>query len=163
MSAWSEEDFQQRCHRRAAELGQPLRKLLDREGLGHDTMDVQTSRRVTTLEKIARALHWSLAEVMGFSVLGRISPDLLEIAFNTAQEALLTHLPPGDPSSSRRVIRTAARVYNVLHAAQSDGSPIDAAMLAAIRRTIVEVWGAEDAGGPAAVVPNLDPDKRGAG
>jgi hypothetical protein len=141
---WSEEEFQRRCQQRAAELGEPLRKLLDRVGLGHDTMDRPSSRRLTTLRKIALALRWTLPELMGFSALGRVSPDLLEIAHNTAQEALRAHLPPGDPGNSRRVIRATARVYNVLQAAQSDGTPIDEHVLSTIRRTIGEIWAGED-------------------
>jgi hypothetical protein len=141
---WSEDEFRRRCQQRAAELGKPLRKLLDQVGLGHDTMDRQPGRRIVTLQKIAQALDWSLAEVMGFAEPGRVSPDLLEIAHNTAQDALRAHLPPGNPGNARRIIRATARVYNVLQAAQSDGAPIDEHILAAIRRTFGEIWAAED-------------------
>jgi DNA-binding Xre family transcriptional regulator len=75
---WSETDFRARCRQRAAELGKSHRKLMAEHGIGHDTLDKTPSagRRIDTLEKIGIALDWSLAEVLGFDVPGKISLHL---------------------------------------------------------------------------------------
>jgi hypothetical protein len=137
---WSEEQFKARITARAAELDQPLRKLLAKVGLGHDTIDKLPSsgRRIDTLERIAEALQWSLAEVMGFNVLGGISIELSERAFVAAERAL--ELLPSAARTRGNLVAAHAHLYDRLAARQRDGRPITDEIVDAYVEMLAQAW-----------------------
>lgn len=144
MTAWSESAFRARLVARAAELGKPLRVLLAEGGIAHDTIDKipSSGRRIDTLEKIAAALQWSLAEVMGFNVLGRISLELSQMAF-AAAERVIARLPRA-LQQREKLIAAHAHIYDVLVDRQRDGQPIDEATLSACEQMLIRAWEAAD-------------------
>jgi hypothetical protein len=145
--AWSETAFRARLKERAIELGKPLRALLADAGIGHDTIDKEpaSGRRVDTLEKIATAFQWTLAEVMGHDVLlGRISLELSQMAFASAHR-VIARLPV-DAQTDERLIEAHAHIYDVLVARQREGEPNDATHLASIEQMLVRAW--ENAASP---------------
>jgi hypothetical protein len=119
--ALSEKAMLARCEARAAELGQPLRLLLKAVGLGHDTLskDVQT-RQVSTLERVAAALHWTLADVLGFP--SGIDVAILARALDTA-ETVVAGLPRVLQTHERRVLAI-AHFYDLIAARQREGEPV---------------------------------------
>jgi hypothetical protein len=137
---WSETAFRARLKTRAAELGKPLRVLLAEAGIGHDTIDKvpASGRRIDTLEKIATAFQWSLAEVMGFNMLGRISVELLQTAFTSA-ERVVSRLPRA-AQTRERLIEAQAHLYDVLAARQLDGHEIDESTLRALEEMLIRAW-----------------------
>jgi hypothetical protein len=138
--AWSEEALKARLVARAAELGKPLRVLLAESGIGHDTLDKlpASGRRIDTLERIATAFGWSLAEVMGFNVLGRIDLELSQRAF-AAAERVIERLPRGT-HIRERLVEAHAYIYDALAARQRDGRPIDDATLTAYEEMLIRAW-----------------------
>jgi hypothetical protein len=128
---WSEEAFRARLDARADELGRPLRQLLIEGGLGHDTVEKipANSRLVSTLEKIAAAVGWTLPEVMGFGVLTGLSVELSEMAWDAAERVL--ERAPAEARTRRTLVMLHARLYDALAARQRDGRPIDDEILAA--------------------------------
>jgi hypothetical protein len=144
--AWSETALRARLKARAAELGKPLRALFIEAGIGHDTIDKvpASGRRIDTLEKLATAFEWSLAEVMGFNVLGRISLELSEKAFATA-ERVISRLRR-DEQTREHLIAAHAYIYDALAARQREDRPIDDATLLAYEEMLIRAWEGE---GPA--------------
>jgi hypothetical protein len=136
VSGWSEEAFQARLEARARELGQPLSKLLANIGLGHDTLKRNVgARRLDTLERIAGALGWSLAEVMGFNP--RIDIKLSGEAFAAAQR-MLARLPK-EAQTDDNFVWAHACIYDLLSARLREGRlPDDPALRVEILQTIVE-------------------------
>lgn len=138
--AWSEEAFRARLVARAAELGKSLRVLLGEAGIGHDTIDKlpASGRRIDTLEKVATAFGWSLAEVMGFNVLGRIDLELSQKAF-AAAERVIERLPRG-AHTREYLVAAHAYIYDALAVRQRDGRPIDDATLTAYEEMLIRAW-----------------------
>ncbi len=136
--ASSEEEFRARVVARAAELGRSVRSVLIEAGVALDILDkVPTSgRRVDTLAKIAGALQWTLPQLMGFGVLGRISEDIVAHALTSARRGL-RQVP--DAEEVEAAVVTFA--LNVLLALRQDGRPIDASALDMLERAIAEAWG----------------------
>jgi transcriptional regulator with XRE-family HTH domain len=64
---WSDKDFRERITARAEELGMTVSTLLENAGVSRETYYKvpTTGRRIDTIEKIAGACHWTLAEAMG--------------------------------------------------------------------------------------------------
>ena len=118
MKSWSEQAFQERIEARAQELGQPLSKLLEGAGLGHDTLKRNVgARRLDTLEKIATALNWDLADVMGFNT--GIDRTLSAEAF-AAAERVVSRLPPAE-QNRENLIAAHADIYDLLVARRREG------------------------------------------
>jgi hypothetical protein len=145
--AWSETAFRARLKARAAELGQPYRVLLAAAGIGHDTIDKEpaSGRRIDTLEKIAVAFRWSLAEVMGINALGRIDLQLLKEAFASAKR-VLGHLPRS-AQTDEHLVAAQAYIYDALAARQRDGREMDnatlKATLTAYEEILIRAWEGE--------------------
>ena len=140
--AWSEEALKRRLVARAAELGTTVAHLLQAAGLQRDAFRndrvPKTGRRIDTLENLATACKWSLAEVMGFDVLNRVQPRLLEDAFGCAEQALEQVLAP---EQQKAVIWTVTgRIYDVLAQAERDGNPVDETGKRLIVKVIVAEW-----------------------
>jgi hypothetical protein len=138
--AWSEDDFRKRADARAEELGTPLRKLLIDAGVGHDTLDKvpASGRRIDTLVKVAQALRWTLADVMGHNMLGRISRELSAKAFVSA-ERILARLP-GEAQTRENLVQLHADIYDALAGRQRDGRPIDDETLRAYEEALIAAW-----------------------
>jgi hypothetical protein len=138
--AWSEEEFRKRIEGRAEEFGAPLRKLLADAGIAHDTIDkVPTSgRRIDTLERIAAALRWTLPDVMGFNMLGRISRELSAKAFVSA-ERVLAHLS-SDAQTRENLVQLHADIYDALAARHRAGRPFDDETLRAWEEILIASW-----------------------
>lgn len=151
---WSEAALKGRLKARAAELGKPLRQLLAEAGVGHDTIDKvpAAGRRIDTLEKLARACEWSLEEIMGFSMLGRISLELSQMAFTTA-ERVLARLPR-EAQTRERLIAFHAYIYDALSACRREGRPLDAATLTAYEQILIHAW---EGVGPRSAGPAAEP------
>lgn len=134
---WSEEAFRARLDARAAELGKPLRQLLIDGGLGHDTVDKipTNSRLVSTLEKIATAVGWTLPEVMGLGVLAGLSVELSEKAFVIAERVL--ERAPAEVRTRQTLIRLHARLYDAMAARERDGRPVDDEILLAYEEMLI--------------------------
>lgn len=138
--AWSEEALRVRLEARAKEIGVPLRKLLADAGIGHDTIDKApaSGRRIDTLERVAVALRWTLADVMGFNMLGRISRELSAEAFASA-EKILARLP-SDANTRENLVQLHADIYDALVARQRDGRPFDDETLRAYEEHSIAAW-----------------------
>jgi hypothetical protein len=134
---WSEEAFRVRLNARAAELGKPLRQLLIEGGLGHDTVDkIPTgSRKVSTLEKIAVAVGWTLPEVMGFSAPLGLSVELSEKAFAVAERVL--ERAPIEAQTRQTLILLHARLYDALAVRVREGRPADDEILLAYEEMLI--------------------------
>lgn len=143
---WSEEAFQARLEARARELGQPLNKLLANIGLGHDTLKRNVgARRLDTLDKIAGALGWSLAEVMGFNA--RIDVKLSGEAFAAAQR-VISRLPK-EAQSDETFVWAHACIYDLLSARRREGRLSDdpalrAEILRSYEEMLVASWEGRD-------------------
>jgi len=87
---WSDKEFRERVALRAKAIGKSKRQILVAAGLALDTLEKipARGRRLDTLEKISTALGWSLAETMGHDVIGRVTPELLGVAFGIANRGL---------------------------------------------------------------------------
>lgn len=87
--AWSDADFCERVVRRCEELGLSQRQVLKAAGVAHDYLQTTPAhgRRIDTVEKVATALDWSLADILGLSVNARIDGELLFYAYDDAQQA----------------------------------------------------------------------------
>jgi len=150
MPVWSEKAFQQRVALRAQQLGQPLKVLLAQQGVGHDTVQRNVgSRSIKTLERIAAALKWDLAEVIGYP--GLINRELSWLAASAA-ERILTRLPEDARTLDLRT-QAHADIYDLLIARRREGRwPTDTAaraeILAAYEEMMVQAWYGRDAIGP---------------
>jgi hypothetical protein len=138
-SAWSEEDFRKRVQARAVELGTSVRQILIAAGVALDLLDKRpvSGRRIDTLEKLARACNWSLAELMGHDVFDRISEDLLVEAFKIAREGL-RYVADAEDAMPTAV----AQVYNVLADRRRDGQVIDDTVRSTLVAAIAAGFGA---------------------
>jgi|SRR6516162_351150 len=126
---WSDKEFRERVALRAKAIGKSKRQILVAAGLALDTLEKipARGRRLDTLEKISTALGWSLAETMGHDVIGRVTPELLGVAFGIANRGLRYR-----PHDEATVIEITARVYNILADHQRDGIVIDQKMIAMV-------------------------------
>ena len=134
---WSDDAFRARIARRASEIGKTLRQVLKEAGIAHDAIEKipVSGRRVDTLERLAAALDWSLAQVMGYDPSPWVTPELLKMATQVTRQALRSH-----PHDDDTAIEITARVYNVLAARQRDGVPTTEETLQAIAAYISSEW-----------------------
>lgn len=118
---WSDKEFRERVSRRARALGKSKRQVCIEAGIALDTLEkIPTSgRRIDTLSKLAAALDWSLAEIMGHPAGERVTAELLGRAFAIAKRGL------GRNDDQGRLIGTTARVYNLLADRRRAGLPLD--------------------------------------
>ncbi len=137
---WSDNDFRNRVKARAAELNRSVRSLLLEAKVALDIFEKEPSsgRRIDTLEKIADACGWSLAQVMGFSVFDQIEVELLEIAFQVTHRGLRAM-----PDREAVFVRALAHVYNTLSARKRDGLPIDETVLSTIEGMLSTGWASQ--------------------
>ncbi len=114
---WSEDAFRQRVLDRAEELGITLPQLFSEAGLSHDWLRHNaTTRKIDTLEKLAKQLNWSLSEIMGYSM--RIDSDLSALAFSAARR-MMGKLPAWARTDENRVAAHAT-VYDLLIGLKED-------------------------------------------
>jgi hypothetical protein len=134
---WSEQALQTRIRRRAAELGIPVRDLLTAAGMAPDAFShpPRTSRRIDTIEKLARAADWSLAEAMGFE---EVSTAVLQMALEIMRRGLRDAKLPTEMEAE--IVRT---VYDLLTKRRREGQPIDPNVTSALEEMIYRtyVWG----------------------
>jgi len=142
---WSEAGLKERVQKRAREIGKSLADVLAEAGMGHDTLDraAPVGRRVDTLDKLARGLDWSLAEVMGFEVFGRTDPGLLKEAFEIAQRVLRNHPAARDDD----LFFLTASVLDTLTARKRDGDDIES-IKAAVEDAFTRSWSPPPQSGP---------------
>jgi hypothetical protein len=84
---WSNADFQDRIERRAAELGKRITRIERDGGMGEGAVRNTANPTVGTLIKLAAALDWSLAEVMGFENHSAPNRETLRQAIVVAEDA----------------------------------------------------------------------------
>lgn len=138
MAEWSEEAFEARVRARARELGTPLAQCLEEAGLGHDTLlRNPKSRRLDTLLRLAGALRWSLAEIMGFA-----DPDRnlsLELMSHTVAivDGVLKELPTDAPVNRARLFKL---VYDGLLRRQREGRAFDEEVIRDWQTLLVKSW-----------------------
>lgn len=118
MNSWSEEEFRSRVERRAVDLGRSLRSVMRQAGLSEDYLKrpAQSGRRIDNLARIAVALDWSLAEVLGIEFAAPmlvLDVDILERALFVAIMAIGDNVPFG-PEWRKVVARASARAYDLL-------------------------------------------------
>lgn len=87
--AWSDREFCERVARRCAELGRSQRQVLKAAGVAHDYLQTTPAhgRRIDTLEKVAQAIDWTLADVLGLSVSARLDGEVSLYAYHDTQQA----------------------------------------------------------------------------
>jgi hypothetical protein len=135
--AWSDEEFRARVIARAAELGENLNMLLDRAGAREAFQKKPaTGRRIDTLEKIAEACKWTLAEAMGFS--GPTNCDWLERAYAGAERVIAAL--PAWARTRRLLIEAQAYLYDEMRDHLQNGDPVDDKYLRACERTLIRAW-----------------------
>lgn len=120
---WDEEAFQARIMERARALGiNSARKLMTVAGISENTFDKVPGlqgRTYNTIEAIANAVGWTVAEAIGQGW----SESLLELAIETALNAVGTR-DRGELSAA--IVST----YDVLSSMVADGHPIDGSVIA---------------------------------
>jgi hypothetical protein len=116
---WSETDFRARVRARASELGKSWPQVADEAGVHPSTISHAGAggRLTATLENIARALDWSLCEILGCG----ISLPHLERAVRAVTQSR-SGLTPERAS-------LVARVYETILARERDGKPVDESYL----------------------------------
>lgn len=120
MAGWSEEAFRARVRARAKELNRPLAQALERAELGHDTLLREPKgRRVDSLERLAVALDWELADIMGFRQ-QRTNHRLLRLAADAADEVLAKL--PQHARTRDRLIKIQADIYDTLVLVTPEGT-----------------------------------------
>jgi len=134
---WSEQNFQERIRRRAAELGVTVRDRLVAAGMAPDAFShpPRTSRRIDTVEKLGRVCGWSLAEAMGFE---EVSTHVLTMALEIMRRGLRDAKLPTEQEAE--IVRT---VYDLLTKRRREGQPIDPNVTSALEEMIYRtyVWG----------------------
>lgn len=152
--AWSEDEFRARVTARAAELGETINSLLERAGVLEAFRKTPSSgRRIDTLEKIAQACKWSLAEVMGFSE--PLDIDLLIQAYDSSAN-IVAGLPIWARTTRVRV-SAQAYIYAELIDCRQNGIVVDAAHLEACERMLIRAW--EQRGNPEAPGSGMPPKR----
>lgn len=137
--AWSEEQFRARVVERAAELGRSVRSVLLEAGVALDILDkVPTSgRRVDTLEKIARALGWSLSQMMGFDDVARVTGEIMDQVLAITRRILRHHTDADEAEGT-----VSAMVLNAIQDYRRDGHLLDARAGAMLEAAIAAAWDA---------------------
>jgi hypothetical protein len=135
---WNEENFKERVTERARELNKSLRSVLISAGLAHETFQkvpVQ-GRRVDTLIKLAKALDWTLADIMGWEMIGRVDVELLILSYKTAVRGMRYVSNP----TKEAELEVTARIYNVLADRQRAGETIDQNVLDGLAAYVASEW-----------------------
>lgn len=118
MADWSDDAFRERVHQRARELDIPLAEVLRQAGLSQHFLQAAVhGRRIESLEKLARALGWSFAEIMGCQT--RIDVRISALAFEGAN--LLLDRIPAWGRTEELLIDTHANLYDYLMHRQQEG------------------------------------------
>ncbi|HSR76410.1 MAG TPA: hypothetical protein VLN57_07465 [Xanthobacteraceae bacterium] len=125
--AWSDELFRIRVAKRCKQLGRSQRAVLKDAKLAHDFLHVVPahSRRVDTLEKIAKALDWSLPEVMGLELIGQADVELMIKTVYVARK-VVSYLFEPNAELEAQILTS---IYNILLDRQHAGQPIDQPIL----------------------------------
>jgi hypothetical protein len=140
--AWSDEEFRARIVARAAELGISLAGLLEAAGVSREVFyKVPISgRRIDTLEKIAAACNWTLAEVMGLEE--RPSVELMELALASARR-VMAGLPKW-ARTEQLFAHALTYLYDELVGLRRTGVSPTAEHLKACERILIHAWGSRD-------------------
>jgi hypothetical protein len=116
---WSETKFRERVRARAQELGKSWPQVASAAGVHPSTLSNpgKSGRLVNKIEDIAKALDWSLCEILGCGM----SLPHLERAVRVVSQSRsgLT------PERSRLVVRA----YEVILAREREGKPVDQSYL----------------------------------
>jgi hypothetical protein len=140
MATWSDEQFCKRVIERLRELGVSQRQVLKEAGLAHDYLQNPPAhgRRLDRIVKLATALNWSLAEIMGLGLNTKVDVNLLTIAYNRTKQAL------GDAQDRdpKQFTNLQALIYNRLLARRADGLVVDDEKFL---DGIVEIWAEQQA------------------
>jgi hypothetical protein len=140
---WSEEKFRERVAARAAELGYTTNALFEPLGLAESFRKTPVNgRRLDTLEKIAQACQWSLAELIiestGFTLFA-VNYDLLLEAYLDAQN-VVAELPAWAQTDPRVLVRAQAAIYQEFEDYRREGTELDAERRALCRRMLIRAW-----------------------
>jgi hypothetical protein len=117
--SWSETDFRERVRARARELGKSWPEVASSAGVHPTTLSNpgKGGRLINKIEDIARALDWSLCEILGCG----ISVPHFERAVRTVSQSR-SGLTPERAS-------LVARVYETILAREREGKPVDQSYL----------------------------------
>ena len=133
---WSEDRIRERLRRRASERGISLTRLFQETGVGHNFMSYTGSPRVDSLDKLAKALNWTLPELLGCRT--AVDVEISTLAFRGADD-MRERLPPWARTPDN-YIQAHATIYDLLIARQNEGRlPTDTARRVEILRDYVEL------------------------
>lgn len=139
-SPWTEEGMKERCTRRAQELGKTLSQVLSEAGMGHDTLDriPPQGRRTDTLNKLARKLDWSLAQVMGIATYVPLDGAILKQISELTHRVLSSYIKSRARNWSLpdEYYDEMAAILNLVMARQANGRTVDAGFLDGIEATL---------------------------
>jgi hypothetical protein len=123
MASWSDAEFCKRVVRRCDDLGKSQREVLRGAGLAHDylTNPPAHGRRLDRIVKLAEALDWSLAEIMGLSLTVKGDVKLFTTALLTARKATVNVRPLKDET----LARVQTTIYNMLVQRRAEGLAVD--------------------------------------
>lgn len=121
---WDEAAFQKRVRARLAVIGKSATGAMRDVGEAewHILKSPKNGRRIDSFIKIARALDWTLAELLGVEPPGRADPRLLEYALTIAQERIPRRL--FGAANRQAVAEAAATVYEFLAGRVARGEPV---------------------------------------
>lgn len=138
-TTWFEAAFRARITTRAEELQLSLRSVLLDAGLSPETLDKPPvgARRIETLERLAGALDWSLAEIMGLAP-PSVDGETLELAFLAAER--VTQLTRRPDLERRLFCQLAAGFYNTIATRRRDGQTVDSEVIELMAQAVAEVW-----------------------
>lgn len=130
---WDEGAFQARVRARLEELGKSKTGALRDIDAGEDLLrrEPKQGRRVDSLYKIARALDWTLVELLAIkpAVEARCDTQILEFAVRVAMERIPRRLFGGDNPAA--VAEAAALAYDYLVERAAEGVALDSRDVAA--------------------------------
>lgn len=131
---WHEEQLQARITARLAELGLDQTNALRRVGASVDLIrKIPTQgRRIDSLEEIARALEWTLPELLGITPPADIpKPELdrrkMATAFAMANRAVGSAVDDSDPARIQFAADAIADFYAVLNGIEKSGKSLEEA------------------------------------
>jgi hypothetical protein len=142
MEEYAEQQFRSRVQKRAEELGLNLRSVYVESGMSRDLTRTPISHRtIETVERLARKLGWSLAEVLGFS--NRIDVRISTLAYHGA--GLMMARMPAWARNQTNWIDAHATLYDLLVARREEGRLPDdidecAAIVAEYINILVRAW-----------------------
>lgn len=135
-------EIRARIERRAKELGRSVRSILMEAQVARDLLyrDRGNSPRLDTLEKIAAAVGWNLAQVLGFDDnMGQVPKDIVSAAYRTTLRALRAI-----PHTDETVIEVLHIALNTLLQYRFEGRVIDENTMLLLEQTLAQVWGSAE-------------------